>query len=91
MLTSNSNSDNFESLDAKVIRENLSTQSHISETETTSHISKVKVAVVNCQSVPSKKSCYNNLVDYYVPHIVFGAESWLHPEISNSEIFSPDY
>ena len=52
-------------------------------------LSELKVVVINCQSVCSKKSCYNNLVDYYDPHIVFGTESWLRPEISNSEILFP--
>ena len=54
-------------------------------------IDPLKVVVINCQSVPSKKSSYNNLVDYYNPHIVFGTESWLCPEIRNSEIFSSEY
>ena len=30
-------------------------------------------------------------MDYYNPHIVFGTESWVCPEICNSEIFSLEY
>jgi len=71
MLTSNS--DIFDSLDSHIMQENLSIQSHVSETESTSQISKLKVVVV------------------YSLHIVFGTESWLRPEISNSEIFSSNY
>ena len=76
-------SDPFENSDLNISQEPSPAQSHVSGSETRSILSKLKVVVINCQSVSSKKSCYNDLVDYYDPHIVFGTESWLRPEICN--------
>jgi len=48
------------------MHEHLSAQNHVSETETIIQINKLKVVDANCLSIPSKKSCYNNMVDFYL-------------------------
>jgi len=49
------------------------------------------MAVLNCQSVFSKKASFVNFISDHSPNIIVGCESWLSPSISNSEIFPAGY
>ena len=49
------------------------------------------MAVLNCQSVFSKKASFVNFISDHSPNIIAGCESWLSPSVSNSEIFPPGY
>ena len=43
---------------------------------------------MNCQSIRNiKKPELQNIVDTAKPDIILGCESWLSPDIANSEIF----
>ena len=44
---------------------------------------------MNCQSVKNKKAELHTIIDSAKPDIILGNESWLTPDIKNSEIF-PD-
>ena len=44
---------------------------------------------MNCQSIKNKKAELHTIIDSAKPDIILGIESWLTPEIKNSEIF-PD-
>ena len=44
---------------------------------------------MNCQSVKNKKAELHTIIDSAKPDIIMGNESWLTPDIKNSEIF-PD-
>ena len=44
---------------------------------------------MNCQSVKNKKGELHTIIDSAKPDIILGNESWLTPDIKNSEIF-PD-
>ena len=44
---------------------------------------------MNCQSIKNKKAEIQAVIDSAKPDIILGNESWLTPEIKNSEIF-PD-
>ena len=44
---------------------------------------------MNCQSIKNKKAELHTIIDSAKPGIILGNESWLTPEIKNSEIF-PD-
>ena len=44
---------------------------------------------MNCQSIKNKKAEIHAVIDSAKPDIILGNESWLTPEIKNSEIF-PD-
>ena len=50
----------------------------------------LKLVVVNCQSILAKKPLFDNFVACYKPDIIVGSESWLKPDIANSEIFSDE-
>jgi len=45
------------------------------------------MAVMNCQSIFSKKASFVNFISDHSPNIIAGCESWLTPSISSSEIF----
>ena len=45
--------------------------------------------IMNCQSVKNKKAELHTIIDSAKPDIILGNESWLTPDIKNSEIF-PD-
>ena len=45
---------------------------------------------VNCQSVKNKIPELHTLLDTEKPDILIGTESWLTPDIQNSEIIPPD-
>ena len=49
----------------------------------------LKCLVANCRNVKNKIADIAVLIDEHKPDIVFGNESWLKPDIKNSEIF-PD-
>ena len=44
---------------------------------------------MNCRSIKNKKAEINSLIDSAKPNNILGNESWLTPDIKNSEIF-PD-
>jgi hypothetical protein len=44
---------------------------------------------VSTQSIRAKKASFMNLVDSAKPDIIVGTESWLRPEIHNSEFTPP--
>ena len=45
------------------------------------------MAILNCQSISSKKAVFANFVSVNSPDIIVGCESWLSPSISTSEVF----
>ena len=49
----------------------------------------LRILIMNCQSVKSKKAELHTIIDSAKPDIILGNESWLTPDIKNSEIF-PD-
>ena len=49
------------------------------------------MAVMNCQSISSKKTFFDNFFSDHSPDIIAGCESWLPPSISTSEIFPAGY
>ena len=48
-----------------------------------------RILIMNCQSVKNKKAELHTIIDSAKPDIILGNESWLTPDIKNSEIF-PD-
>ena len=46
---------------------------------------------MNCQSIKNKKAELLTIIDSSKPDIILGNESWLNPDIANSEIFPEDY
>ena len=46
---------------------------------------------VNCQSVKSKVPQFLNLIESTEPDIILGTESWLSPDIHDSECFQSGY
>jgi exonuclease III len=50
----------------------------------------IKVLNINFQSIKNKKEELWNLVDTSDPDIIFGTETWLNNNITNSEIFTSD-
>ena len=44
---------------------------------------------MKCQSIKNKKAELHTIIDSAKPDIILGNESWLSPDINNSEIF-PD-
>ena len=49
----------------------------------------LRILIMNCQSVKNKKAELHTIIDSAKPDIILGNESWLTPDIKNSEIF-PD-
>ena len=49
----------------------------------------LRILIMNCQSIKNKKAEIHAVIDSAKPDIILGNESWLTPEIKNSEIF-PD-
>jgi len=45
------------------------------------------MAIMNCQSISSKKAAFANFISENSPDIIAGCESWLSPSISTSEVF----
>lgn len=74
--------------------ENQSTNQHTKHPTTNQHkdtfISKLKILLVNCQSVINKKHELQALIHDKKPDIVAATESWLKQDHLTSEIFPPD-
>ena len=49
----------------------------------------LRILVMNFQSIKSKKAELHTIIDSAKPDIILGNESWLTPDIKNSEIY-PD-
>ena len=49
------------------------------------------MAVMNCQSISSKKAFFQNFISDHSTDIIAGCESWLSPSVSTSEIFPAGY
>ena len=49
----------------------------------------LRILIMNCQSIKNKKAELHTIIDSAKPDIILVNESWLTPEIKNSEIF-PD-
>ena len=49
----------------------------------------LRILIMNCQSVKNKKAEIHTIIDLAKSDIILGNESWLTPDIKNSEIF-PD-
>ena len=47
----------------------------------------LRILIMNCQSIKNKKAELHTIIDSAKPDIILGNESWLTPEIKNSEIF----
>ena len=43
---------------------------------------------MNCQSVKNKKAELHTLIDSAKPDTILGIETWLTPDIKNSQIFA---
>ena len=50
-----------------------------------------RIISLNLQSICAKKASFMNLVDSAKPDIIFGTESWLRPDMHNSEFTPPGY
>ena len=49
----------------------------------------LRILIINCQSINNKRAKLHTVIDSAKPDIILGNESWLTPDIKNSEIF-PD-
>ena len=49
----------------------------------------LRILIMNCQSINNKRAELHTVIDSAKPDIILGNESWLTPDIKNSEIF-PD-
>ena len=49
----------------------------------------LKIALINFQSVREKKPQFFSFVDFYKPDIIVGTETWLTPDMYDSEYFPP--
>ena len=47
----------------------------------------LRILIMNCQSIKNKKAELHTIIDSAKPDIILGNESWLTPDIKNSEIF----
>ena len=56
-----------------------------------SHATNLRIVEINFQSVCAKKEEFWCLIDAAKPDVIIGSETWLMPEISDSEIFPPGY
>ena len=52
---------------------------------------KLKILNINCLSIVNKVKEFWALVETEKPDIIVGTESWLHRDISDSEVFPPGY
>ena len=51
----------------------------------------MKLAIVNCNSIVNKIQEFQTFLSVTDPDLVMGTESWLKPDITNSEVFPPEY
>ena len=56
-----------------------------------SHATNLRIVAINFQSVCAKEEELWCLIDAAKPDFIIGSETWLKPDISDSEIFPPDY
>ena len=52
---------------------------------------KLKILNFNCQSIVNKVQNFWLMVETEKPNVIVGTESWLYPEISDSEVFPPGF
>ena len=52
---------------------------------------KLKVIVVNCQSVKNKARELDNMIQSSDPDVILGTESWLNKDVLDGEIFPENY
>jgi hypothetical protein len=52
---------------------------------------KLTCLLINCRSLKNKVADLASTINEYKPDVVLGNESWLTPDIGNSEIFPNDY
>ena len=50
----------------------------------------LKIANINFRSIRGKKPQFYSFLDFHNPDIVIGTETWLTPDIHDSELFPPD-
>ena len=51
----------------------------------------LRILIMNCQSIKNKKAELHTIIDSAKPDIILGNESWLTPDIKNSEIFPESF
>ena len=51
----------------------------------------LRILVMNCLSIKNKKAELHTIIDSAKPDIILGNESWLTPDIKNSEIFPESF
>ena len=51
----------------------------------------LRILIMNCQSIKNKKAELRTIIDSAKPDIILGNESWLTPDIKNSEIFQESF
>ena len=51
----------------------------------------LRILVMNCESIKNKKAELHTIIDSAKPDIILGNESWLTPDIKNSEIFPESF
>ena len=56
-----------------------------------SQVTNLRIVAINFQSVFAKKEEFWCLIDAAKPDVIIGSETWLKPDISDSEIFPPGY
>ena len=54
-------------------------------------IGHTKIMIINFQSIKNKTAEFAHLVDASDPDIIIGTETWLRPDIRNSEVFPATY
>ena len=52
---------------------------------------KIRLLILNCQSIFGKRAAFAEMVQSSDPHIIVGTESWLNPSIGSSECFPDNY
>ena len=51
----------------------------------------IRLLNVNCQSVANKKKQFHAMIEETKPVVIVGTESWLRPDIKDTEIFPPNF
>lgn len=52
---------------------------------------KVRIMVVNCQSLRQKKDIFQTAIGRINPDVIIGTESWLDPSLKNGDIFPEEF
>ena len=66
-------------------------QSSPSKQPTRSTAANLRTLTTNFQSLYGKKEVFWSLVDAVKPDVIFGSETWLKPDMGQSEIFPPGF